>query len=60
MEVPASAKLIVNAISSSYQQDLTDIVGVAIDGVIIKYSITQQNLDPFYPKSWSGSQNYIA
>ena len=55
LEPPVSSMLSINSISGSYQQDLSDIVGVAIDGVIIKISITLQGLDPLYPKSWSGS-----
>ena len=60
IDVPTSSKVIFHQIFPSYGQTLDDLVGVAIDGVPIKASPSPQHLDPFYPKSWSGSKAYIA
>jgi len=60
VDVPQSSKVIFHQIFPSYGQTLDDLIGVAIDGVPIKASPTPQRLDPFFPKSWSGSKAYIA
>jgi hypothetical protein len=41
-------------------QNLNTFVGIAINGVAILSSSSTNNVDPFYPRSWSGATSLTA